>query len=158
MSTVDGVGGVFVFSAEAATLAAWYEEVLGLEFEGGDAAGGAAYQVFWAVDPDDPDRRVDTTFAIMPAREGHDFRRAALGAEPESMYGDQPFMVNLRVRDLDGAVARAERHGVTVLKRQDEPYGRFAWIRDPDGNRIELYQPLPPPGEDREGDIVKEGS
>lgn len=71
-----------------------------------------------------------------------------VSAEPSDMYGDQPFMVNLRIRDLDGLVAHLEREGVTIIKREDESYGRFAWVRDPDGRRIELCQPLAPPAQE----------
>ena len=62
--------------------------------------------------------------------------------EPESMYGDQPFMVNLRVRDLDAVLASLSARGIEPIKRSDYDYGLFAWVRDADGNRIELYQPI----------------
>jgi predicted enzyme related to lactoylglutathione lyase len=58
------------------------------------------------------------------------------------MYGDQPFMVNLRVRDIDAVLEHLAAKGVRQIKREEYDYGRFAWIRDLDGNRIELYQPL----------------
>jgi catechol 2,3-dioxygenase-like lactoylglutathione lyase family enzyme len=69
------------------------------------------------------------------------------GPEPENMYGDQPFMINLRVHDLDTVLADLTAKDIHPIKRQDESYGKFAWIRDADGNRIELYEPLAPPGE-----------
>jgi predicted enzyme related to lactoylglutathione lyase len=51
-------------------------------------------------------------------------------------------MVNLRVRDLDGQLARLAADGIAVdPHREDFPYGRFAWIVDPDGNRVELWEP-----------------
>jgi predicted enzyme related to lactoylglutathione lyase len=61
--------------------------------------------------------------------------------DPGNMYGDQPYMVNLRVEDMDQMLAHLEREGVDIVGRQDEDYGRFAWAMDPDGNRLELYQP-----------------
>jgi catechol 2,3-dioxygenase-like lactoylglutathione lyase family enzyme len=96
--------------------------------------------MFWALDPADHSRKLDTTFSIM--RAAVPLPRRGGGAEPESMYGDQPFMVNLRVRDLDAVLGYLAARGVHPLKREDCDYGRFAWVRDADGNRIELYQPL----------------
>ena len=133
---IDGLGGAFVFSNDPDRLANWYQEHLGLSFE--RAGEGAFYQMFWAVDADEPTRKMDTTFAIMqasvplPQHEG--------GPEPESMYGDQPFMVNLRVKNLDETLAHLASKGVEPLKRDDSEYGKFAWIRDGDGNRVELYE------------------
>jgi len=139
MGFIDGVGGAFVFSHDPKRLANWYADNLGLAFEGSDSAG-AYYLTFWSLDPDDPTRRLDTHFSIIRAQTP--MNRPVPQPEPESMYGDQPFMVNLRTRDLDALVANLESRGVAILKRENEPYGKFAWIRDADGNRVELYQPL----------------
>ena len=58
------------------------------------------------------------------------------------MYGDQHFMVNLRVTDLESLLERLGARVETILGRQDEgEYGLFAWLYDPDGNRVELYEP-----------------
>jgi predicted enzyme related to lactoylglutathione lyase len=58
--------------------------------------------------------------------------------------GPQQAMVNLRVDDLDGLLARLAAAGVRIdPRREDLSYGRFAWIWDPEGNRVELWQPLP---------------
>lgn len=141
---VDGVGGAFVFSDDPKRLAEWYTRHLGIRFEGSEDFGGF-YRTYLALDADDPGRRVDTTFAVLRAR--FPTRRPAPAEEPDGMYGDQPFMVNLRVRDLDAAVARLEAGGARIIARQDEPYGRFAWTRDADGNRVELYEPAGSPGE-----------
>ena len=53
---------------------------------------------------------------------------------------EQPFMINLRVDDLDGMLANLAAKGIEPLGRQDEDYGNFAWIMDPDGVKIELWQ------------------
>ncbi|MCY7338380.1 MAG: hypothetical protein LH465_00235 [Sphingomonas bacterium] len=53
-------------------------------------------------------------------------------------------MINLRVDDLDGMIADLATKGIAVLGRQDEDYGRFAWILDPDGIKVELWQQLGP--------------
>ena len=136
---IDGIGGAFVFSNDAQRLADWYRECLGFEFEGAPEYG-AFYQMFWGLDPQDPTRRIDTTFSIMQAKVP--LERAVLEVEPEDMYGDQPFMVNLRVRDLDALLEFLSSKGIEPIKREAHSYGRFAWIRDLDGNRVELYQPL----------------
>jgi len=142
MSHIDGVGGAFIFSHDARTLAQWYRDYLGMTLEGVEEYG-AFYQVFYGLDPDDHSRRLDTTFSIMPAAKSLPPPRKD-DHESDNMYGDQPFMVNLRVRDLDGLIAEMEAKGVAIIKRQDEVYGKFAGIRDSDGNRIELYEPIPP--------------
>ena len=138
MSHVNGVGGAFVFSEDPARLARWYHDNLGLEFEGSEEFG-AFYQVFWALDPDNPAHRLDTTFAIMRSRVPLPSRDVQ--EEPEEMYGDQPFMLNLRVDDLDALLDDLREKGVEAIRREDEDYGHFAWIRDADGNRVELYRP-----------------
>jgi catechol 2,3-dioxygenase-like lactoylglutathione lyase family enzyme len=139
MSFINGLGGAFVFSNEPKRLANWYSENFGFEFDGSEEFG-AFYKIFWAADTEDPARKLDTTFSIMRAKAS--FSREAPAEEPESMYGDQPFMVNLRTGDLESLLSHLEAKGVAVIKRQDEPYGKFAWVRDPDGNRVELYQPI----------------
>ena len=137
--TVTGLGGAFIFSEQPGPLAKWFETRFGLSFEQlGDS--GTCYQVFWALDPEQPKRLVDTTFAIMRARTT--LPRADKNKDKSDMYGDQHFMINLRVNDLDALVGRLEGQGEKILGRQDEgEYGLFAWLYDPDGNRVELYEP-----------------
>jgi catechol 2,3-dioxygenase-like lactoylglutathione lyase family enzyme len=139
MDHLSGVGGAFLFSRDPDRLAAWYTEHLGCQFE--RAGFGAYYQIYWTLDPEDTSCKLDTTFSIMRAKT--DFPRWDGEVEPEEMYGDQPFMVNLRVRDMDALLAHLAGKGIEPIKREDESYGRFAWVRDLDGNRIELYQPVP---------------
>jgi len=139
MELIDGLGGAFVFSNDCERLADWYTAKFGMEFEG-STEFGAFYTIFWALDPEEPTRKMDTTFAIMKATV--ELASGAPDEEPESMYGDHPFMVNLRVRDLDAVLAHLAERGVEPIKRTDYDYGLFAWVRDLDGNRIELYQPL----------------
>jgi predicted enzyme related to lactoylglutathione lyase len=62
-----------------------------------------------------------------------------------STYFDRPMMVNYIVDNLEALLAKLSANGVRIdPKREDHEYGRFAWIYDPDGNKIELWQPLPP--------------
>ena len=142
MSLIDGVGGAFIFSEDPKRLADWYAEHLDIEFEGGEEFG-AFYVRYVAADPADAAWIMDTTFAIMKAKLPVPRMAPNDCTEQEGMYGDQPFMVNLRVRDLDAVLAHLAERGVEPLRRDDEGYALFAWIRDAEGNRIELYQPRP---------------
>jgi len=128
MRWVDGLGGVFLFADDAAALAAWYTEHFGIEFELDAAAGNYWLDFYYRADAD-PSRRLSTVFAIMPAPR-------PLGAEQRGC------MINYRVADLDGCLAQLAAGGVPDEGREDWSYGRFAWVRDPEGNRVELYQPL----------------
>lgn len=115
MASVVGIGGVFVKAADPAALLAWYARVLGFEAGQGHAMWPAPHDGFtlWSAFKADSDYFAPSTL---------------------------PVMLNLRVDDLDGMVARIEAAGETVLGRQDEPYGRFAWLMDPQGLKIELWQ------------------
>jgi len=145
MTHISGIGGAFIFSNDPERLAQWYSDNLGLKFEG-DPKSGTYYRMFISLDPDDTSRKLDTTFAIMKATIPLE-SPIPDGSEPENMYGDQPFMINLRVHDLDRLLADIASRNIHPIKRQDESYGKFAWVRDADGNRIELYEPVAIPGE-----------
>ena len=121
MERVTGIGGVFLRSSDPAALAAWYGEHLGLEVE---AWNGAVLR--WSGGE-------STVWAAFPAATEY-FGR------PE-----QQAMVNYRVGDLDAMVAQLRAAGVAVDEPQETENGRFAWATDPEGNRLELWQP--PPGE-----------
>jgi predicted enzyme related to lactoylglutathione lyase len=118
---VTGVGGVFVKSKDPKALAAWYRDVLGLSLE---AWGGAklAYDApghpplaLWAAFPESSDQMAPS---------------------------DRSFMLNLAVDDMDAMIRRLDAKGVKILKRvDDDPFGRFVDILDPDGTKIELWQP-----------------
>jgi predicted enzyme related to lactoylglutathione lyase len=138
MQSINGLGGAFIFTNDPKRLAEWYTTCLGLEFET-DNSGGMFWLVFWALNPDDPSRKFDTTFAIMQASTSISHPKP--DAEPESMYGDQSYMLNLRTHDLQALLQSLESKGVPVIRREEMIYGKFAWIRDFDGNRLELYQP-----------------
>lgn len=124
MARVTGVGGVFIRSKDPKALAAWYAEHLGIELE---AYGGASLK--WTDEvPPGTGQTVWSTFA-----------------EDTTYFGEghQAVMINYRVDDLDALVEQLAAKGVWVdPKREDESYGKFAWIRDLDGNRLELWQPL----------------
>lgn len=117
MERVTGIGGVFVRAADPERLRRWYASHLGLvieEYGGTLFTAEAGDQTVWSV----------------------------FAASSDYFPRDQPAMVNFRVRDLDAMLAQLRSAGVKVDDRvQDEEYGRFGWVTDPEGNRIELWQP-----------------
>ena len=122
MARVTGLGGVFFKSNDPKRLYAWYEQHLGLKQE----AGG----VFFRWREKESDQPGTTVWALFPR---------------DTKYfgpGDAPFMLNYRVDRLDELLAALRAAGVSVDdRREDSEYGRFAWITDPEGNRIELWEP-----------------
>jgi predicted enzyme related to lactoylglutathione lyase len=125
MAKAVGVGGVFLKARDPKGLAAWYATHLGIQTQDGGTL------VF-----EGPESAGATVFAHFPVDTGY-FGSAA---EPSP----QQFMVNFRVDDLDELVRQLAAAGVRIDPRpEDYPYGRFAWIWDPEGNRVELWEPVP---------------
>lgn len=125
MAKVLGVGGVFFKSTDVAGLRAWYATVLGLEV--GD--WGAFF-----------------TPAMVAELPGAGTVFSPFSATTDYFAPSvHDFMINFVVDDLDGVLARAAAAGVSPIKRQEEPYGRFAHLLDPEGRKIELWQPLAHP-------------
>ena len=117
MARVTGLGGVFYKVADPEKTRAWYRQVLGI---GGDWGGMFPFK------GDDPEGY--TLFS--PFKSETDY----------FVPSSASFMVNLRVDDLDGMIAELEAKDIAILGRQDEDYGLFAWILDPDGIKVELWQ------------------
>jgi catechol 2,3-dioxygenase-like lactoylglutathione lyase family enzyme len=123
---VLGIGGVFFKSANQQQLQEWYSKNLGL------ADSGHGVMLPWR-EKDNPDSEQTTVWSIFPSSTRY--------FEPSQAS----FMLNYIVDDLDALLDRLAKEGVRIdSKRQNESYGRFAWIYDPDGNKIELWQPLNP--------------
>ncbi|MCD8739380.1 VOC family protein [Mucilaginibacter roseus] len=114
---VTGFGGFFFRAKDANALSKWYDENLGINsLQSGEVwqqqAGQTVFMPF----------KQDTTYFGSPA---------------------QQFMINFRVTDLDALLAQLAEKGVRIdEKKQDDEYGKFAWIYDPEGNKIELWQPV----------------
>lgn len=126
MARVTGVGGVFLRSADPKRLSAWYAEHLGVAVSDW---GGANFE--WSDEV--PKGTGSTAWNVFPADTKY------FG---EAMPAQQ-VMVNYRVDDLDELLKAMEAAGVWIdPKRDDAVYGRFAWVQDSDGNRVELWQPL----------------
>jgi len=117
---VTGVGGVFVASPDPKALAAWYRDVLGIGLE---PWGGAILRY------DAPGHPPVLASNALPAGSGY--------LKPST----RDFMLDFAVDDMDAMLARLKARGVAILKTDDsDPSGRFAWIMDPDGTKIELWQ------------------
>ena len=124
MKRVTGIGGIFFNSPDPVTLRAWYNEHLGIDVQ---KWGGAAFD--WT-DSDGRPVAGTTAWSIAPA---HSDQFAPSTA---------PFMVNYRVDDLDGLIRALREEGCNVLERiDDSEYGKFGWVIDPEGNKVELWQP-----------------
>jgi predicted enzyme related to lactoylglutathione lyase len=122
---ITGVGGIFFKATDPKALTAWYRDVLGIKLE---SWGGAMLRY------DAPGHPPAVVWSAFP--EATDYFAPSTKA----------FMINFAVDDLDAFLAKLKEKGVAVLKRDDsDPSGSFAWIMDPDGNKIELWQPKAAP-------------
>jgi predicted enzyme related to lactoylglutathione lyase len=124
MKRVTGIGGVFFTAKDAPALQAWYRRHLGIDVQ---PWGGASFD--WT-DADGTPVAGTTAWCINP-------EHSAKFAPSTS-----PFIVNYRVADLVGLVNVLREEGCTVLDDvEDSEYGKFAWVMDPEGNKVELWQP-----------------
>lgn len=124
MPKVTGIGGVFFKCRDPGGLAEWYREHLGVDVA---EWGGAHFP--WR-EHDDPAQEGFTVWG--PFSEDTEY------FDPS----DRPFMVNFRVDDLDAVLKRLRAAGVDVDDKVEEyDYGRFGWFMDPEGTRIELWEP-----------------
>jgi predicted enzyme related to lactoylglutathione lyase len=121
---VTGIGGIFFKAKNPELLREWYRRHLGVPIE---AWGGAAFR--WKSD-DNPSGTGTTAWSIF---------------EPDTKYfgpGESPFMINFRVADLHALIALLRAEGCQVEdKTDDSEYGKFGWVTDPEGTRIELWEP-----------------
>jgi predicted enzyme related to lactoylglutathione lyase len=123
---VTGIGGIFFKAEDAAKLRKWYARHLGIKLE---SWGGAPFEWRHADGSGKPGR---TVWAIFE-RDTEYFKNSRAG-----------FMVNYRVQNLDRTLDALAGEGVEIdPRREDSEFGRFAWITDPEGNRIELWEPAP---------------
>jgi catechol 2,3-dioxygenase-like lactoylglutathione lyase family enzyme len=121
---IVGIGGVFFKSANRDQAREWYSKHLGLTDK------GSGMMLPWR-EHDDPQKEHVTVWSVFPSSTDY--------FNP----GSAPFMLNYIVDDMDALLDRLKQEGVKIDdKRMDESYGRFAWIYDSDGNKIELWQPI----------------
>jgi predicted enzyme related to lactoylglutathione lyase len=117
MATITGIGGIFFEANDPEALYAWYDKHLGVKRD--DATGAVMFISSGA----------PTVWSV--------FERDT----PYFRPGNGRFMVNYTVDDLDALLRQLEHDGIACEGRDSQDYGDFAWIRDPEGNRIELWQP-----------------
>ena len=149
MTFIKGIGGAFLFSHRPKQLADWYSTYLGLQFEATDVYN-SVYRTFVTGSDETKNCKIITRFFIIKAQRR--FTTQIPEDEPDLMYGDQPFMINFRADDLAKLVGKLNDLGVRIIKEQDEDHGHFVWIRDLDGNRVELYEPYPEKENEKEGE------
>jgi len=122
MKRVTGIGGVFFKAKDPAALGAWYKTHLGIDVQDW---GGAAFT--WA----DSDGKPVGGMTAWSVGDGANFAPSKAS-----------FMVNYRVEDLAALLEALRAEGCDILETTDDPeYGQFAWIMDPEGNKVELWQP-----------------
>jgi len=126
---IDGIGGVFLFSNDTKRLAEWYRDNLGINAAGQDSECNSVYATFDYRDLENPEVKWTMAWAIMPT---------------DQDIKDKPRtgQVNYRVKSMKAILDHLKSKGVAIDKTQDYPgYGSFAWLKDPDGNKIELWEP-----------------
>ena len=128
MNRVIGIGGIFIKSPDPQRLREWYRQHLGINFE---EWGGCAFS--WK-SADNPEGVGTTVWSVFDAASNY------FGPSQAA------FMVNYRVADLHALLAALRSEGCNVVDKVDESeFGKFGWVLDPDGNKIELWEP--PPGQ-----------
>jgi catechol 2,3-dioxygenase-like lactoylglutathione lyase family enzyme len=124
MKRVTGIGGIFFKARDPVALRDWYRRHLGLPLE---EWGGCGFR--WS-SPDNPQGTGTTIWSV---------------SEDKAEYfapSTAKFMINYRVDDLQALLAALRAEGCNVDAKVDESeYGKFGWVMDPEGNRVELWQP-----------------
>ncbi len=122
MARVTGIGGVFIRARDPQALGDWYKRHLGVPFEDGFA------KLKWS---EDPDPNASTAWSPF------DFDTDYFGSDTQQV------MINFRVDDLDALLTDLAAAGVEIVPERSEyaGLGRFAWVVDCEGNRVELWEP-----------------
>ena len=124
MKRVTGIGGIFFNAKDPAALRTWYQTHLGIDVQ---AWGGAAFR--WTDEAGNPS--AGTTIWSIGSADGDHFAPST-----------SPFMINYRVADLQALLQALRSEGCNVLEKTDDSeYGKFGWVIDPEGNKVELWQP-----------------
>jgi predicted enzyme related to lactoylglutathione lyase len=124
MKRVTGIGGIFFTARDPVALREWYRKHLGIDVQ---EWGGAAFT--WADETGRPIR--GTTIWSVGGGDGEYFAPSK-----------SPFMINYRVADLAALLQALRDEGCEVLEKTDDSaYGKFGWVMDPEGNKVELWQP-----------------
>ena len=122
MAKITGLGGVFYVVKDPEATRAWYRDTLGVD-------GDYGPQLNWS------EETKDQPYSLISHFKDDEYLKPGKGG----------FMINLRVDDLDVFVAQLKEKGIDVLDSVDEGYGKFAWLLDPDGVKIELWEQVEAP-------------
>lgn len=124
MKRVTGIGGIFFQARDPATLRAWYKQHLGIDVQ---AWGGTAFT--WTDEAGNP--TAGTTVWSIGAADSNHFAPST-----------SSFMINYRVDDLHALLKALREEGCNVLEKTDDSeFGKFGWVMDPEGNKVELWEP-----------------
>ncbi len=124
MKRVTGIGGIFFKAKDAPALQAWYKRHLGIDVQ---EWGGTAFN--WA--DSEGNATGGSTIWSIGSNDGDQFAPS-----------QAPFMINYRVDDLYALVEALKQEGCNVLEKiDDSEFGKFGWVIDPEGNKVELWQP-----------------
>ncbi|MBD1210970.1 MAG: VOC family protein [Ignavibacteria bacterium] len=131
MKRVTGIGGIFFKVQDFQQMRSWYSKHLGISTEEG------GYGLFWSRDDERPEERKSTTWSLFKADSDY--------FQPSTA----PFMINYRVENLVALLEALRSEGVRVEDKIEEfEFGKFGWIYDPEGNKIELWEPIDKPFEE----------
>lgn len=122
MAKITGLGGVFYVVKNPKATRAWYNDILGI-------TGDYGPQLNWS------EEQGEKPYSLISHFSDHEYMKPSTAA----------FMINLRVDDLDEFVLEIRAKNVDILGHVDEGYGKFAWIMDPNGIKIELWQQVDAP-------------
>jgi predicted enzyme related to lactoylglutathione lyase len=122
---VTGIGGIFFKSEDPSQLNSWYARHLGMEV----SEWGTVFK--W--------RELEGDAKVPAQTVWNPFKASTNYFSPS----EKPFMINYRVEDLAGLLEALRSEGVTIIgEMQEFSYGKFGWIMDPEGNKIELWEPV----------------
>ncbi len=126
---IDGIGGAFLFSNDTKRLSAWYRDVLGIALQGEDAECKSVYASFDYRDLANPDIKRTIAWAIM-------------NTDQDIKNKPRTGKINYTVKNMAEFLSQLKSKGVAIEKTEEYPgMGKFAWLKDPDGNPIELWEP-----------------
>jgi predicted enzyme related to lactoylglutathione lyase len=126
---INGIGGAFLFSNDTKRLSNWYRECLGIIPEGEDPECNSIYATFEYRDLENPEIKRTIAWSIMPTKDD---------------IKDKPRTgkINYTVKSMTEILNHLKSKGVAIEKTEEYPsMGIFAWLKDPDGNQIELWEP-----------------
>ena len=125
---IEGIGGSILFSNDVKKLAEWYRDSLGILPTGREITGDSVYTTFEYRDLGNPETKWQMVWAIIPTKED-------IKGKPRTGK------INYRVKSLSEMLRQLESRAVVIEKTESFAYGKFAWLKDPEGKQIELWEP-----------------